>query len=133
VTAQADKYPVLSAFKRASAVPGYIEGHFEKTGKILTAEEAATLMEKEITETLPSDLEAVLAVPAVREIVQKVLAKVTAPSKPAIDKAAKPPASRGRTLNNGMTATTTSVPPKAETPRDLWAQMKSKLSSTGVS
>ena len=103
VDANPARYELTSINNAATLVPQVREQHFARTGKLLTVEQAADLVEKHF-ETLADRI-------ANARKVQSKAAPATPPP------AASPPAER-RTLSNSLTASTSSSPPKARTEAD---------------
>lgn len=103
VESNSTRYELTTINGAATLVPQVREQHFARTGKLLTVEQAADLVEKHF-ESLADRI----------ATARKVQAKA-APTAPA--PAATPPAER-RTLSNSLTASTSSAPPKARTEAD---------------
>jgi len=103
VEANSSRYELTSINGAATLVPQVREQHFARTGKLLTVEQAADLVEKHFESLADRIAKA-----------RKVQAKA-APAAPA--PAASPPAER-RTLSNSLTASTSSAPPKPRTEAD---------------
>lgn len=113
VDANAERYELTRLNNAASLVPQVVEQHFAATGKLLTAEQAADLVEKHFE---------VLAdrIVTARKVQARTEAKKPAPApKPPPPAANVPaPAAPAKTLSNALTASTSSTPSKVRTDQD---------------
>lgn len=129
VTSASDKYPLINALAQPHLVVQEIEAHYAQTERVLTAEEAAAQVEAKLLETFPKDVEALLAIPKVREIVAAALNKLQPKEEPQQNPLLVPPR---KALTNRLTPTTTAATAAPQTkpkPDDIWKQM---LQSRGI-
>lgn len=117
VTSKADAYPLTNAAGAVDTVAVVADRHFAETGKILTHDEAAKLVEDELTEFV---LSKAAAIPTIQAKLKSLLqpAEKAAPADPV---APAPP----KTLNNGMGPGTT-LPAKPRNSDELLEQILKK-------
>lgn len=105
--ANVDRYELTAANNGASLVPQVREQHFARTGKLLTIEQAADLVEKHFEGVADRIAKA-----------RKFQTKIAPPPRaPPATPAATPPAAQ-RTLSNALTASASTAPAKARSETD---------------
>jgi hypothetical protein len=115
VESSIEKYPMIAGLSLGSAVADEITAHYEQTGKVMTVDEAAPIVEGRVASTLPADLKRRLAIPGFRSLVKGIIAEIDGPSakEPAPKQtkaAAEAPVVRRHTLSNAITASTPTAP-----------------------
>ena len=118
VSKAVDKYPNIAGAKAAPMVMKEIDDHFLAHQKILTADEAAKIVEDRLSKAVPDEVKRLLAIPSIRALVEAELGvkkqeakNEAAKTTPKIPKTAPVPVTvvRRPTLSNALTASAAST------------------------
>lgn len=104
VTAHADDYELVNLHEAHGLVVEVIEQHFAQTKRILSAKEAADLVEKHLEEQVEKAI-------STKRLSEKVKSRFAAPPPAPADEQRVDPAAQRRTVTNDMTASTPGLGP----------------------